>query len=384
MFVLIENGELYDPEPKGIQSVLIVNGKIERIGRIDRRAIDALGVEHEYIDASDCFVGPGLIDPHAHLLGGSGEEGPGTATPELFVDEIARAGITTIVGVLGVDTTMKTLPGLLSRVKTLNELGLSTRMWTGGYNVPPTTVLGTVREDMMFIDEVVGAGEVAISDHRSLNQSSQELAKLVRDTHVGGMLSGKAGVTHFHLGKESTRLQPLRDLVEDFHVEPEWLYPTHIHNSSKLLDEAIDLANAGAYVDMDVVEEDVHKHLPYYLENGGPVERLTISSDMDSSTPDIFYRQFCELVVKHKHPLELVLPLFSANTAKVLKLENKGRVQTGMDGDVLVLSKGSLDIREVMARGKVIVRDGQPVVREKWLEDSKRVWSLLGDKRPNR
>lgn len=384
MFVLIENGELYDPTPRGIQSILIVNDTIERIGDIDRRAIDALGVEHEYIDATGCVVVPGFIDPHAHLLGGSGEDGPGMATPELFVDEIARAGITTIVGLLGVDTTMKTLPGLLSRVKSLNELGLCSRMWSGGYNVPPTTVMGTIRADMVFIDEVVGAGEVAISDHRGLNQSPQELAKLVRDTHVGGMLSGKAGITHFHVGEEPTRLQPLRDLVEDFHVKPEWLYPTHIHRSRKLLDEAIELANAGAYVDMDVVEEDVHKHVPYYVDNGGPIERLTISSDMDSSTPDIFYSQFCELVTHHGQPLEVMLPLVTSNTAKALKLSKKGKLAVGMDGDALVLGKGSLDIREVVACGKVMVRQGQPVVREKWMAESKRVWSLVGDKRPNR
>jgi beta-aspartyl-dipeptidase (metallo-type) len=91
----------------------------------------------------------------------------------LFLREIVRAGITTVVGTLGVDTTMTTISGLLARVKVLASEGLTTRMWSGGYNVPPTTVMNSIREDMLFVDEVVGAGEVAISDERGLKQSSQ-------------------------------------------------------------------------------------------------------------------------------------------------------------------------------------------------------------------
>src|SRR4051812_38158813 len=237
MFILIENGQLFDPEPKGRQSVLICNEKIEKIGDIDRVAIERLGVECEVVDASGSYVMPGLIDPHAHLLGGSGEGSLALATPMMLVDEIARGGVTTVVGTLGVDTTMKTIEGLLARVKALEEMGISTHMWTGGYNVPPTTVLGSVRQDMMFIDEVVGAGEIAIADERGLNQSSQELAKLVRDTHVGGLLTGKSGLTHFHVGEEEVRLRPLRDIIEGFQVQPSWLFPTHVQRNEKLLDE---------------------------------------------------------------------------------------------------------------------------------------------------
>ena len=382
MFVLIENGSIYDPEPRGVQSLLIANGRIEKVGEIDRRALDALGVEHEYIDATDCVVIPGLVDPHAHLLGGSGEGSLALATPMMFVDEIARYAVTTVVGTLGVDTTMKTMAGLLARVKALAELGLTTRMWSGGYNVPPTTVTGSIRSDMMFIDEVVGAGEVAISDERGLNQSAQELAKLVRDTHVGGLLSGKAGRTHFHTGEEKTRLQPLRDIVEQFQVQCDWLYPTHVQRSPELMLEAIELAHEGAFLDMDVVEQDVHKWYRFYLDNGGPPEKLTISSDMDSSTPALFYDQFCGLVVKHRHPIEVVLPMFTSNTATALKLPQKGGLCPGMDGDVAVLTEATLDIREVIARGKVMVRDGSVVVREKWLEKSKRNVRLVGDEWP--
>ena len=64
---------------------------------------------------------PGLIDPHIHLLGGSGETGFSTQTPEFFISEIVRFGVTTVVGTLGVDTTMKTMAGLLAKVKALTE-----------------------------------------------------------------------------------------------------------------------------------------------------------------------------------------------------------------------------------------------------------------------
>jgi beta-aspartyl-dipeptidase (metallo-type) len=382
MLLLIENGELYDPIPRGEKAVLIANDRIEKIGPVDRRALDALDVEYEVIDASDCFVTPGLIDPHEHLLGGSGEGSLALQSPEPFLREIVRAGVTTVVGTLGVDTTMKTLPGLLARVKALEEEGLSTFMWTGGYNVPPTTVLDSVREDMLFIDAVVGAGEVAISDERGLNQSAQELAKLVRDTHIGGLLTGKAGLTHFHVGEEETRLEPLRDIIEQFQIRPSWVYPTHVQRNEKLLREAIDLANAGAHLDFDIVNQDLAKWLDFYIENGGPLDRLTVSSDTDSSTPDIFYQQLCGLVVKHGYSLDLVLPLVTSNTASVLKLEKKGCLEVGKDADVLIVERGTLDIRHVIAKGRRMVSDGEPIVREKFLEKSSRGIDLVGDKFP--
>jgi len=379
MLLLIENGELYDPVPRGKQSLLIANDRIEKIGHVDRRTLDALGVEHEVIDATGCAVIPGFIDPHEHLLGGSGEGSLALQSPEMFLREIVRSGITTVVGTLGVDTTMKTMAGLLARVKALEEEGISAWLWTGGYNVPPTTVMGSIREDMLFVDEVVGAGEIAISDERGLNQSSQELAKLVRDTHVGGLLSGKAGITHLHVGEEETRLEPLRTIITDFQVKPESLYPTHVQRNAKLLREAIDLANAGAHVDMDVVNEDLAKWLDFYIENGGPLDRLTISSDTDSSTPDIFWAQLCGLVVKHGYSLDFVLPLVTTNPARVLKLDKKGCLEVGKEADVLILSRDTLEIRDVIARGKRMIADGEPVVREKFLSKSSRSIDLVGD-----
>jgi hypothetical protein len=39
-------------------------------------------------------------------------------------------------------------------------------VWTGGYDAQHSSILATVRDDVMFIEEAVGAGEVAISDDR--------------------------------------------------------------------------------------------------------------------------------------------------------------------------------------------------------------------------
>ena len=383
MFTLIENALVYAPAPLGRKSVLVANGAIAKIGDVDRRGLDALGVEYEVIDGTGCVLTPGIVDPHQHLLGGSGEKGFSSQTPEFFLSEIVRWGITTVVGTLGVDTTMKTLPGLLAKVKALREEGLSAYMWTGGYNVPPTTVMNSVRDDVLFIDEVIGSGEIAISDVRATDPDPRELAKLVHDTYVGGMLSQKAGVTHFHVGEGPRRLQCLRELLDDrlYQVEASWLYPTHVSRSEELMLEAIELTRAGANVDIDVVQEDFAKWLRFYLDHGGDPACFTASSDASITSPRVLFEQLCKAVVEHRFTLEQVLPHFTSNAARILKLKSKGEIEVGRDADLLMMREGTLDIVHVIARGKVMVRDGSVCVEEQFVEESNRRISIDGGKR---
>jgi beta-aspartyl-dipeptidase (metallo-type) len=380
MLTLIEGGDVYAPEPLGEQSILLLDGKIGRIGDIDRSAVEALGVDVEVIDAKGCLVCPGFIDPHEHLLGGSGEEGFATQSPEIHLSEIVRAGITTVVGTLGVDTTMKTMAGLLAKAKALKEEGISAYVWSGGYNVPPVSIMSSVREDMMFIDEVVGAGEIAIADERAMEPTLSELAKLVVDTRMGGKLSRKAGVTHFHVGSGQRRMRCLEELIEcdKYEIDPAWLYPTHIGRSPQLMRDAIALTRQGCFVDIDVQEEDLAKWLTFYVDHDGDLDKLTVSSDASKKGPDTFFQQIRKCARGHRLPLPQLLALVTRNTAEVLKLEHKGRLEVGAHGDILVMERDEFELVHLLAQGKRLVKDGSLIVREEFLEDSNRHIELQG------
>jgi len=382
VITLIENGDVYTPDAVGKQQVLLTDGKIAKVGPVDRKAIESIGVEYEVIDATGCIVAPGFIDPHIHLLGGSGEDGFATQTPEFFIGEIVPHGITTVVGALGVDTTMKTMAGLLAKAKALNEQGLNAYIWTGGYNIPPNSVMNSVRDDIMFLEEVIGTGEIAISDRRGMNTTAVELARVVTDTYIGGMLAKKAGVTHFHVGEMDRRLEPLRLILDEHDIDPKCVYPTHVQRNEKLMGEAVELSKRGCTIDVDTIEEDLHKWLRFHLDHGGDPACLTASSDASISSPRVLSEQVRSCVTEHGFPLEQALSLVTRNTARTLKLEKKGTLEKGKWGDILLMEKGSLEIVHVLSKGVFMVRDGATVVEERFLEDSMRSIHLVGGKCP--
>jgi beta-aspartyl-dipeptidase (metallo-type) len=383
MLTLIEGGDVYAPAHLGVRSILLVDGKIGMVGDVDRAAVEAVGLDVDVIDARGCLVCPGLIDPHQHLLGGSGEGGFATQTPEIALSEIVRAGITTVVGTLGVDTTMKTMAGLLAKAKALKEEGMSAYLWSGGYDMPPVSIMSSVREDMMFVDEVLGAGEIAIADERAPEPTTRELARVVVDAHVGGMLSRKAGVTHFHIGPGKRRMRCLEELLacDQFEIDPRWLYPTHVERTPELLCEAIALTKRGCHVDIDVQEEDLDESLAFYIEHGGDLDKLTLSSDASKKGPDTLFEEIRKVACRRRLPLARLLALVTKNTAAVLGLERKGRLEVGADGDLLILDESELQIVHVLAHGERMVSEGAVVVRERFLDDSNRRIALRGGAR---
>ncbi|HUS17245.1 MAG TPA: beta-aspartyl-peptidase [Chloroflexia bacterium] len=360
VFTLIENGKVYTPEAIGVQSVLLANDRIVQIGAVDGRKLAALDLPCVTVDATGCVVTPGFIDPHEHLIGAGGERGFGSRTPEVPLDEILQAGVTTVVGCLGTDTITRHLTALLGKARALTAAGITAYMYTGGFPVPPPAITQSIMDDLVLIPEVIGVGEIAIADNRAVAPDLHELAKLVSGAFLGGLVGGKAGVTHFHTGPGAARLSLLHRLLDEHDISPDHLYATHVERSPELMDDAIALARRGAYVDIDVVEEDLARWVAYYRDHDGPPDHLTVSSDAHAGTGrPVYYAQFQSCVHEAGILLAEILPFFTQNTATVLQLPRKGRIAVGGDGDLLVMDKRTLDLVHLFVRGRRLIKSGQ-------------------------
>jgi beta-aspartyl-dipeptidase (metallo-type) len=60
---------------------------------------------------------PGFIDVHQHVIGGGGEAGFISRTPEAHLSQIVKAGITSLVGILGTDSVGRDIKALYAKVK---------------------------------------------------------------------------------------------------------------------------------------------------------------------------------------------------------------------------------------------------------------------------
>jgi hypothetical protein len=77
---------------------------------------------------------------------GSSEKGFAAHTPEISVSKIVAARITSAaVGCLGADATVKTLPGLLAKVKGFKEGGPNPYPWSTGLNIRARLLLRSGR-----------------------------------------------------------------------------------------------------------------------------------------------------------------------------------------------------------------------------------------------
>jgi beta-aspartyl-dipeptidase (metallo-type) len=382
VLILLRDAELYDPAPRGRRHLLVAGDRIVWVGR-DIPALDrALKVDE--VDCRGRRVIPGLIDGHVHLTGGGGEAGPHTRVPPLAISRLTAGGVTTAVGVLGTDDAVRTTAELVTVARGLTQEGLSAYCHTGGYHVPPMTATGNVRLDIVLLDVVLGVGELAISDHRSSQPTLDELLRIAGDAHVGGLMSGKAGIVHLHVGDGGRGLDLIRQALDASELPARVFNPTHVNRKRALFDEALALAGRGCTVDVTafpVAEgEDAWSAadaLVRYLDAGLPADRVTVSSDgvgclpvfdaegrvasMDVGSPSAL-ADTLRALLRAGQPLERVLPAFTANPARLLQLHRKGHLRPGADADLVVLDARGAGA-DVMARGRWHVREGRAVVR---------------------
>ncbi|MDX1418596.1 MAG: beta-aspartyl-peptidase [Rubricoccaceae bacterium] len=378
---LLLDAELYAPEPLGRGHVLLGGGRVLHVGA---EPPEIRGVPVEAVDLGGRRVVPGLVDAHVHVTGGGGEAGPHTRAPAPALSHYTTAGVTTVVGLLGTDDLTRNTAGLLARVRALRAEGLTAFFWTGGYHLPPTTLTGTVRGDIVHLAECIGFGELAISDHRSSQPTFEQVAHLASECHVAGLMSGKAGVLHLHLGDGERGLALLRRMLDETELPPRTVHPTHVNRRRALFDEALALAERGVTVDVTAFppeeagedEVEASEAVGRYLDSGLAPERLTVSSDGGGCLPhfdpqgELVQMGFAtsgaladllRRLLDAGRPLESVLPPFTQNPARALRLARKGRLAPGADADLVVLDADH-GIADVMARGRWMVRDGRPVV----------------------
>ncbi|MEG0774536.1 beta-aspartyl-peptidase [Clostridium sp.] len=386
MLTLIKNGIVYSPDYIGKKDILICG---EKIGYIDNEIhISNINVPVEIIDAEDKLIFPGFIDSHVHILGGGGEGGFKTRTPEVTLSTLTLSGVTTVVGCLGTDGVARDMKSLIAKAKALKEEGISCYLYTGSYEVPVKTLMNNIREDIMLIEEIIGVGEVAISDHRSSAPTISELSKAAADARVAGMLSGKCGIVNIHVGDGEDKLDMLNEIIETTEIPMSQFVPTHINRNKSLFEEGIRYAKKGGLVDfttsstpqfLEDGEVKCSKGLKIMLENGVNEEKITFTSDGQGSLPlfegggkfsklevgtsHSLYKEVKDAIKIEGIPIEKAIKVITSNPAENLKLYHKGKIEVEKDADFVIVEKNSLEIETVIAKGKIMVNNKEAVIK---------------------
>ncbi|MBU5436898.1 beta-aspartyl-peptidase [Tissierella sp. MSJ-40] len=381
MIKIIKEVKVYAPEYLGIKDVVLVGNKICSIGdNLEVTQNNAVAVD--IIHGKGKILTPGFIDNHVHIIGGGGEGGFRTRTPEIKLTDITTAGITTVVGCLGTDGITRNMMSLLAKARSLEEDGITTFIYSGSYRIPVTTITGDVSKDLIAIDKVIGVGEIAISDHRSSQPTIDELKKLAADARVSGILSGKAGIVNIHVGDGDSMIDVLTEIVENTEIPYTQFIPTHMNRNARLFEAAIKYAKSGGFIDFttssDPVfweegEVKVSKGLKKCYEAGVSENNITLSSDGQGSLPmfnenkefaglqvgkvSSLFEEIRDAVIDENLPLEKVLKTVTSNPATLLKLNGKGRIKEGYDADVVLLNEKDLTIHTVIAKGQIVVEN---------------------------
>jgi len=376
MLKLIKNAKVYAPNFLGHKDMLLGGEKILSIE--DKIELPA-GLAETW-DAEGKIATPGLIDQHVHIIGAGGKHGFASMTPEIMLSDFVDCGTTTVVGLLGTDASARSIKTLYAKTKSLEKEGITAYMFTSYFGIVPITITGSIMDDLIFIDNIIGC-KVAISDERSSYPETLELLRHLRDVHVGGLVSGKGGVLHIHLGGLRTKMDILFELVEKHEFPIKHISPTHVGRSAELFEQALDFARLGGMIDITTGASkytDPWKSVVYAMDKGVSIDQLSFSSDghagiakKDHNGKEIGFtkapiyqnlEQVTALVKEAGLPIEEAFKLITTNPAKNLSLNHKGKIAVGADADLCFFDE-DLILTDVYARGQKMKSEGKVIVK---------------------
>ena len=125
-------------------------------------------------------------------------------------------------------------------------------MWVGSYRVPIATLTGSFQHDMIFIDKILGADEIALNDHRS---------------------------------SWPTKLDILWQILNETTISIRHMYPTHMTiRGEALIEEAKKWILAGGTCDFTADLEQLNETatvvtLTNFRDEKLPLQHITVSSD---------------------------------------------------------------------------------------------------------
>lgn len=386
MITIVKGCKVYSPDSIGIKDVLIAGGKIE--GIFDEFDLENNQLNIDIIDGKGKLLFPGFIDCHVHIMGGGGEGGYKTRTPEMQLSTLTKAGITSVVGCIGTDSVCRNMNSLIAKVKGLIEEGISAYAYTGSYEVPVRTATESIKSDMMLIKEIIGVGEIALSDNRSSQPSFDAFVNLVAQSRVGGLLSSKSGIVNVHLGEGMRRLEYLFDLIDKTEIPPTQLLPTHINRNSELFAKGLEYVEKGGFIDLTTSSDLDHMEngelragdgLKKYIDKNLPIEHITFSSDGNGSMPRFdenghlcglgicsvssLYGEVKHAILKNNVPIEKAIRVITSNVSSILKFKNKGKIELNYDADLVIVDEKTLAIDKVFAKGIKMVDKGEAIVK---------------------
>lgn len=369
MITLIRNARLLVPGREDKADILF-NDRIIEIGHELNPKISDLHV----VEAEGKYLAPGLIDQHMHLIGAGGKFGFASLTPEIMLSDLLMSGLTTVVGTLGTDGATKSVKTLYAKVMSLVNEGISAYMFTNYFGLPTVTITGSVLDDMVFIDRVLGC-KIAISDERSSYPTDKQLLDLLHDVRIGGLVSGKGGILHVHVGGLDTHVQPLLDLVQKYKFPIRNISPTHVGRTEKLFYQSLEFAKLGGIIDITTGASkftEPSDQVLLALKNGVSIDNITFSSDCHAGLSEVDEHgnikrlktapmtgnlgQVRELISTGKVAPSEAFRLITLNPARNLGLKQKGRVAVDHDAD-FTLFDTEFEITDVIARGRIMMED---------------------------